>query len=297
MNRIILLISLLLVKSVAAQQLSASDKGKLSAIQDSLFKLNWEMINNGVEPERYNANYAFIRTLVSALKTPYSYNFGFDSLKAVSIQNSPDKKFRIFSWNILNGDGSYRFYGTIQMNTRDGKLQMFPLVDFSPAINSPLDTVTSNEKWFGAQYYRIIPVTNNSDPYYTLLGWKGNTVRTTKKVIEILRFKDNKPVFGHAVFDEPGSTTKKQRIIFEYDRKATMFLQYQPSQNMIVFDHLSPPDEKLAGKFEFYGPDMSYDGFRLKNNRWQFLPDLELKNDPAALDDEYNDPVRLRGRY
>lgn len=297
MNRIILLISLLLVKSVAAQQLSASDKGKLSAIQDSLIKLNWEMINNGVEPERYNANYAFIRTLVSALKTPYSYNFGFDSLKAVSIQNSPDKKFRIFSWNILNGDGSYRFYGTIQMNTRDGKLQMFPLVDFSPAINSPLDTVTSNEKWFGAQYYRIIPVTNNSDPYYTLLGWKGNTVRTTKKVIEILRFKDNKPVFGHAVFDEPGSTTKKQRIIFEYDRKATMFLQYQPSQNMIVFDHLSPPDEKLAGKFEFYGPDMSYDGFRLKNNRWQFLPDLELKNDPTALDDEYNDPVRLRGRY
>lgn len=286
--------SLLLMKSAAAQQISGPNRVALEGFQDSLIALNYKMINDSIEPERYNANYKFIRTLVSALKLPNSFNFPFDSLKAISIQTAPDRKFRIFSWNILNNDGSYRYYGSIQMNNREGKLEMFPLVDYSPAIKNPGDTVTSNDRWYGAQYYRIIPVTSNSEPYYVLLGWKGNTIRSTKKVIEVLRFKGGKPVFGHAVFDGDTESPKKQRIIFEYDRKASMFLQYQPSQHLIVFDHLAPPDDKLKGRFELYGPDMSYDGYRFKNNRWIFMPDLELKNDPTDQDDNFNDPVKLR---
>ena len=97
-------------------------------LQDSLQILSYKMINDSIEPERYNANYKFIKTLVNTLKTPYSFNFSFDSLKTISIQSSPDKRFRIFSWHVMNNDGSYRYYGTIQMNNPDGKLQMFPLV-------------------------------------------------------------------------------------------------------------------------------------------------------------------------
>ncbi len=283
--------------SVLAQH-SDSNKNKQNMLnlQDSLRFLSYKMINDSIEPERYNANYKFIKTLVNTLKTPYSFNFPFDSLKTISIQSSSDKRFRIFSWHVMNNDGSYRYYGTIQMNNPDGKLQMFPLVDYTPAIKNAADTITTPDKWYGAQYYRIISVLNNVQiPYYVLLGWKGNTPKSTKKVIEILYFKDGKAYFGMPVFDGDKELPLKKRAIFEYDRRASMVLNYEPSISTVVFDHLAPPDPKLKGRFELYGPDFSYDGYRLTNGRWKFVQDLELKNTPTDQDDNFNDPKKMKG--
>ena len=299
MRHLFIIFGLLIFTSGNAEaQHSDSNKNKQTMLnfQDSLQILSYKMINDSIEPERYNANYKFIKTLVNTLKTPYSFNFSFDSLKTISIQSSPDKRFRIFSWHVMNNDGSYRYYGTIQMNNPDGKLQMFPLVDYTPAIKNSADTITTPDKWYGAQYYRIISVLNNvQTPYYVLLGWKGNTVRSTKKVMEILYFKDGKAYFGMPVFDGDKEQPTKKRAIFEYDRRASMVLNYEPSISTVVFDHLAPPDPKLKGRFELYGPDFSYDGYRLVNGRWKFVQDLELKNTPTDQDDNFNDPKKMKG--
>ncbi|NEU08295.1 hypothetical protein GZH53_08235 [Flavihumibacter sp. R14] len=269
---------------------------QLSVWQDSLKAISHQIYNNNSEPERYNASYMFIKTLVSALKTPHSFTFNFDSLKAISIQSPPDKKFRIFSWHVMNNDGSYRYYGTIQMNNPEGKLEMFPLIDYTPAIKNPADTVTTNEKWYGAQYYQIVPVTTNvKSPYYILLGWKGNTIKSNKKVIEILQFKNDKPVFGMAAFDGDKNNPAKKRVIFEYTRQASMVLSYDPKIGMIVFDHLAPPDPRLEGKYDLYGPDFSYDGYKIQNGRLQLVSDLKLENPPSEKDEQYNDPRKLKG--
>jgi hypothetical protein len=296
MKKILLICSLILIFLTKAEgQPSGNNKQQqLMAFQDSLKQISYKMVNDSIEPERYNASYKLIKTLVTALKTPYSFNFPFDSVKAISIQSSSDKRFRIFSWHVMNNDGSYRYYGTIQMNKPDGKLELFPLIDYTPAFKNPSDSTTNNDKWYGAQYYKIIPVMNNVPiPYYVLLGWKGNTVKSTKKVIEILYFKDGKAHFGMPVFDGDQDNPGKKRIIFEYDRRASMFLNYESTINTIVFDHLAPPDPKLKGKFDLYGPDFSYDGFKLVNGRWKFVPDLELKNNPTDQDDNFNDPKKL----
>ncbi|WP_276362601.1 hypothetical protein [Daejeonella sp. H1SJ63] len=299
MKRLILFLFVLnLIPGKSEAQHSDNNKSlqPLFSMQDSLQRLSFIMINDSIEPQRYNASYTFIKTLVNTLKTPYSFNFPFDSLKTVSIQTAPDKRFRIFSWHVMNNDGSYRYYGTIQMNNAAGKLEMFPLVDYTPAIKNPQDTVTTNDKWFGAQYYKIISVSSNVlTPYYLLLGWKGNTIKSTKKVIEILYFRDGKAYFGMPVFDGDKDNAGKKRIVFEYDRKASMLLNFEPSIGTIVFDHLAPPDPKLKGKYELYGPDFSYDGFKLSNGRWKFVQDLELKNAPTDQDDNFNDPKKMRG--
>ena len=275
--------------SVFAQHSDESGRIKqLQNYEDSLISLGKHFINDDNEMERKNANYAFIKTLVSALKIPNSFLYPFDSVKSVSILNSPDNRFRIISWPIINDDGSYRFYGTIQINT-GGNLQMFPLNDYSPDLKNPEDSITDNRKWFGAEYYRIIPV-YSPKLYYVLLGWKGNTVKSTKKVIEVLSFKDNKPVLGLPVFEGNGKTRK--RVVFEYTRQVSMLLKYVPDQNLIVYDHLSPPDPKLKNEHDTYGPDLSYDGYKLKNGVWVHVENLDMRNIPDNHDADYIDPKK-----
>lgn len=296
MKQVVLIcsLSLFLVAQALGQPSGNKNQQQLMAFQDSLKQISYKMVNDSIEPERYNASFKLIKTLVSALKIPYSFNFPFDSLKSISIQSSSDKRFRIFGWHVMNNDGSYRYYGTIQMNKPDGKLELFPLIDYTSVFKNPSDSATTHDKWYGAQYYKIISVLNNVPiPYYVLLGWKGNTIKSTKKIIEILYFKDGKAHFGMPVFDGDPDNLKKKRIIFEYDRRASMFLNYEPTTNTIVFDHLAPPDPQLKGKFELYGPDFSYDGFKLVNGRWKFITDLELKNNPTDQDDKFNDPKKL----
>jgi|UniRef100_UPI00404A3B37 hypothetical protein len=297
MKQVVLIcgISLFFFAQALGQPSGNKNQQQLLAFQDSLKEISYKMVNDSIEPERYNASFKLIKTLVSALKTPYSFNFPFDSLKSISIQSSSDKRFRIFGWHVMNNDGSYRYYGTIQMNKPDGKLELFPLIDYTSVFKNPSDSTTSNDKWFGAQYYKIISVLNNVPiPYYVLLGWKGNTIKSTKKIIEILYFKDGKAHFGMPVFDGDPKNSGKKRIVFEYDRRASMFLNYETTTNTIVFDHLAPPDPQLKGKFELYGPDFSYDGFKLVNGRWKFIQDLELKNNPTDQDDNFNDPKKMK---
>ncbi|MBD1384586.1 hypothetical protein IDJ75_04785 [Mucilaginibacter rigui] len=282
----ILAICLLFCLSSSFAQHSDESKNlkQLSIYQDSLKSLGKKFVNNPDDMERKAANYTFIRTLVSALKVPHSFNFPFDSVKSISTLNSPDNRFRILSWHVMNQDGSYRFYGTVQMNTGNNLL-MYPLEDYSPMLKNPEDSVTDNRKWFGAQYYKIIRVAA-ATPYYVLLGWKGNNVKSTKKVIEVLSFdKEDKPNLGMPVFN--GS---RKRVVFEYTRQASMLLRYVPEQNLIVFDHLAPPDDKMKDHPETFGPDLSYDGYKLKNGRWEFVENLDMRNIPETRDAEYIDP-------
>jgi hypothetical protein len=284
---LLLLITGCFCSRLHAQRYNTPDQlNQLRPIQDSLIKLGKQIINNENDLERKNANYAFIRTLVKALRVPNSYAYNFDSLKTVSILRSPDDKFRIFSWFVMNEDGSYRFYGTLQMNT-GGKLQLFPLEDYSPVLKNPEDSVTDNHKWFGAEYYKIIPV-NSATPYYVLLGWKGHTVKSTKKVIEALHFKNGQPVFGMPVFT--GNKKVRNRVVFEYNRQASMLLRHVPEQHLIVFDHLAPPDERLKTQPEMYGPDLTYDGYKLLNGKWIFKDNMDMRNIPAPNDIELVDP-------
>ncbi|MGN7989589.1 hypothetical protein ACTJKC_19730 [Pedobacter sp. 22226] len=283
----IFLILALLSFNLKAQQVAS----KLGVFQDTLIKISANTVAAQSDAQKTEFNSRFVKTLVEALKMPNSFSFPFDSLKNVSVIKSPDQAFRILSWYVQLENGSYRYYGAIQMNTKSGPLKLFPLIDQTENLNDP-NIITNNQKWFGARYYEIIPVTSgNQLPYYVLLGWKGNTQATTKKVIEILSFDKETLTLGAPVFD--GKELKgKNRLIFEYAKSNAMTLKTDMKAGMIIFDHLASFDPEIKGRFEYYGSDGTFDGFKIIGGKLKLQEELVLNNDPNANDELYADPKK-----
>ena len=277
--------------SVKAQHTFELKNGPVMAkFEDSLERISDDMYNAETTGDRFSKNAAFIKTLVNSLKTHTSFNYPFDSLKRVSIVKSPDNTFRIISWFVPLDDGSYRFFGTVQMATKDGKLKLFPLIDNTDNI-SDNNYIGNNKNWYGARYYEIIPViVGGRPPFYILMGWKGNNSKTTKKVLDVLSFEKEELVFGKPVFDGLKGSVAKNRIVFEYNKLNSMTLTLDKTINMIVFDHLAPFTEDMKGNFEYYASDLSFDAYKIQNGRLKLLENIELKNDPNNMDELYVDP-------
>ena len=280
-----------LTKLSAQHTFNLDNRPQLNIHQDSLVILSEETFASKDDAERLEKNALFIKKFIAALKINNSFNFGFDSLKRISIIKSPDNAFRIITWFLPNNDGTYRYYGTIQMGTANGSLKLFPLTDDPNYVDA--NAITGNKNWIGARYYEMIPVlVNGKQPYYIFLGWKGNNKKTTKKVIDVLSFDKGEPVFGKNIFETQKNTALKNRVLFEYNKQNTMTLKVDKNVNMIVFDHLAPYDPKMVGNYEYYGSDLSFDGYRLTWGKLALVEDVELKNDPSPNDDFYGKPVK-----
>lgn len=281
-------------KPAVASKPVASKPGssEFNRLQDSLVKISARMYTAASNVQRFEENSKFIKLLVTALKVPSSYKFGFDSLRTISNVSSPDNKFRIFSWYVPTEEGTYRFFGTIQMATADGSLKLFPLVDDTEHLSDD-NIVTTNKQWYGARYYEIIPlIVAGQAPAYALLGWKGNNSKTSKKVIDILTFGDTEARFGKPIFQGAKDTAPRNRIVFEYNKLNTMTLRLDKKEQLIAFDHLAPIDSAMVGNYEYYASDSSFDAYRLVGSHLKLIENVELNNDPNEMDELYIDPKR-----
>lgn len=283
LKKLFLLLSLLVSLSFCYSQ----NLTKMNAWQDSLIKLSAEMFQQPSEVVRLESNFKFVKTLVSSLKETNAFYYGFDQLDRISILNSPDKKFRIFSWNIPLNDGSYLYYGSIQY--LGANIKLTPLLDKTFETKNINNAILKSNDWFGAQYYDIIQINTNQ---FVLLGWKGHHSEYSKKVIEILTIGPNGEVtFGAPIFsDRPDYT----RIIFSYTKQASMYLKYNKERKRLEFDHISPAEPNLAGNFKYYGPDLTYDGYSIEGGRLKFLENIDLQNILDADNDKYIDPLNSK---
>ncbi len=244
---------------------------KMQIWQDSLFQLGQKVFSNTSEAERIESNFLFVKTLVSALKEPNSYYFDFEKLNVISCLRSPDNNFRIFSWNVPLHDGSYLFYGSMQL--KSGDLKLIPLLDKTFEIKDVNKESLESSMWYGAQYYEIIPFTKNQ---YLLLGWKGHQSEYTHKVIEVLNILPNNIIqFGAPVFSEDKSIFRK---IFSYDRNATMFVKYNKTKNRIEFDNLVAIDSSKGKNYKKLVPDLSHNGYEIRNGKLYFVENIEALN-------------------
>lgn len=286
-----LLVVCLMTGNLKAQQSIAPTKlPQLLKIQDTLSAYSDSTVSVKDDVERAAYNTMFVKKLISALKTPHSFQFNFDSLANVTVLSAPNQSFRIFTWSVPLTNGGYKFYGTIQLATKDGSLKLIPLNDATETFTDD-NIITNQKKWYGARYYEIIPVTYpGKNPYYILLGWKGNNEKTNKKVIEILSFEKDEAIFGKNVFELSRKVPIKNRIVFEYAKKNSMTLAFDKKVNMIVFDHLAPFEANMEGNFEYYASDLSFDGYAISYPRLYLKENVEVRNDASNLDELYSTP-------
>ena len=256
-----------------AQRISKTDAKFLAQKEDTLKVQSAKIILGINAADRFMSDSIFTRVFVRALNTRNSFYHPFDSLETISKLYAPDSTFRIFTWQMVINENVIRQHGAIQMRTADGSLKLFPLIDKSDITVNMQDTIANNQGWMGAIYYKIIPKKHLNHTYYTLLGYDENNIRSSKKVIEILDFVNDMPVFGGRYFSIASDEIKAKnpsRIILEFKKDANPRLTFDESMDMIVMEHLVSQSNEPQKKWTLI-PDGDYEAFKWTNGKWLYI--------------------------
>lgn len=266
-----LLLYLILISSFSfAQGIGKAELKVLKQKEDSLKNYSTKIIQGINASDRFNADSFFTRILVRALKTQNSFYYPFDSLRTVSVLYSPDSAFRFFTWQMVINENVIRQHGAIQMRTYDGSLKLYRLIDKSDVTTNIADTTGNNDGWIGAIYYKIIVKKSGNQKYYTLLGFDENNIRSSRKIIEVMTFLNDEPVFGGRYIsyenDKPFKSSQS-RYVMEFKKEAGPRLTYDPDLDIIVVEHLVSESNQPDKKWTLVG-DGDYEGFKWQSGKW-----------------------------
>lgn len=257
-----------------------ADWAKLKRNEDTLRMLSQIFLNDTVLQNRKSANYRFIPILKRSLQIPGSFGYRFDSLDAVSILYPSDSSFRIFTWQAGVLGNRVRYYGILQMKSKEFKA--FPLIDHSDTMEFRPQQIMVPDRWYGALYYHIDQHEIKGKKVYTLFGFEAYEPLSRRKLLDVLTFDEKgNPRFGYPLFVfKNDSTSYKEydtlnRFFLDYSYKTTASMNVQPEMGMIVFDHLEPPSEKAKDAYFSYIPDGTYEGFIWKDMAWRHVKKIQ----------------------
>ena len=272
MKQVFFLLSIMFisVQSIGQDLITFADESKLVSLLDDLRAAE----NNKLKAER---NELFKSELSKILDKSNAMDYPFSRLQTVGFIDSPDKKVRIINWNVEQDDQTQRYYGfVLHVDKRKDEVNKTELIEDVFGMKQPEDVVTADQ-WYGALYYKIIPVKKGSRTIYTVLGWDGNTTLSNIKLIDAMYISGSSVKFGTPLF-KIGKETKK-RLFYEHSEKTTMILRYEEDRERIMMDHLSPESPSMKGFYSFYVPDLSYDALKFEKGKWILYEDVIGVND------------------
>ena len=269
--------ALYLVIGFACNAQILDKNSEAEALLHGLFE---QMTQSTADTEKEKICESVSRILDTVLTLASSFDYPYDLLKNLGKVYSPDGNLRFYSWNLPYHDGTNHYYGYIQYKPENSKnVLVFKMSDKSDGLEDPESAVLNQNDWYGSLVYEIAQKESGGIMYYLLLCYDPLNLFVSRKVIDILYFKEqNELVMGAPVFQVHDQV--RCRVIFDYSARAQMVLKWVPSSNMIVFDHLSPERPIYEGNFQFYGPDFSYDGFVFENGYWKLVEDIDIRNNP-----------------
>jgi hypothetical protein len=251
---------------VSGQEAIVNQEVELASLLDSL-----RSAKDDASREAWNTQ--FKTQMLQSLNEPSALIYPFSRLRTVGVIDSPDKQMRIVCWNVEQQDGSQKYYAfVLKADERKGTHKVIELIDRSEILMPRTDEVLDANNWYGALYYKIIPVEKNNKTYYTLLGWDGATTASNIKLIDVLYFTGNSLKLGAPIFKNGDEL--KRRIYMEHSERATMTLNWDADQQRIMFDHLSPETPTMEGFYEYYVPDLSYDAYVYNGTKWVLIEDV-----------------------
>ncbi len=269
---LIAILSSLSLFPLLGQQLPVSENEKRIAVLFDSLRIS------SSDSEKEKINEKITKLFAKELQHPESFSTPYPLLNFVGKVFSDDGKVKIYTWNYPLAGKTYHYGGFIQYKTKDKTTKTIPLTIKTEAYLPLNSKRISPNDWYGALYYRIIPVKYRKENYYVLLGWAGNNAVSDYKVIEILSFDEK----GNATFGKLALRQKNkthQRFVLEYSAEAKVSLTYDEKTKKIIFDHLVPPEPVYTNVYSYYGPDFTYDAFSLRKGIWELEENVDVKNE------------------
>jgi hypothetical protein len=117
-----------------------------------------------------------------------------------------------------------------------------------------------------------------------LLGFDENNIRSKKKLIEVLDFKNGKPMFGghfFSILSDDKTTKSPARYIMEYKKESSAKLNYDEEMGIIVAEHLVSETKEPQKKWT-YVTDGDFEGFKWLDGKWVFIDNVRnyTRRDP-----------------
>ncbi|MEY4605233.1 MAG: hypothetical protein RIT43_2525 [Bacteroidota bacterium] len=274
-------ILLLLTELCSAQHTEASG---MKSREDTLTMILTKLRNQNTDAEKDSMNQVLRKYMEQTLRLPEAFDYNFQNLKTIGFVDSPDGQVRIVNWNVELSDQTQRYVCFVMRKDKNNILVNELIED--PTLQQKPEGILDHEHWYGALYYKIIPKEKGSKQSYVLLGWDGNNASSSIKLIDVLYFAGGKPKLGSPVFKINKTTAK--RVFFEHSKKVSISLKYEPEHDRIIYDHLSPETPALAGFYSFYVPDLSYDAFYFKGDKWELKEDvIGVNKDDGTVKEVY----------
>ena len=274
MKKTILLLFVLSINSF----LTYSQKDTLIPFYEKSLEIKLkELRTSKTDIQKQKNNTSFRELLLHVILEPSSYSYNFSALTTLGVIDSPDKKFRIYNWNVEQEDESNKFYSFIvQQGKKKNKIiELLEKKEYTPELEK---NVVSEKNWYGCLYYKVILKKQGKKNIYTLLGWKSKSNISYIKLIDVISINGTHIKLGAPIFRNPTEVLK--RVSFEYAKKSSMSLRFDEKFDRIIFDHLSPETPSMRGFNEYYVPDMSYDAYLFENGKWYLHEDVIGINEP-----------------
>lgn len=244
-------------------------------LDEDRLKVLLEQLRASKNDQEKAKNNALLKEAMSVtLAKSGALSYPFSSLKTIGFIDSPDGKFRIVNWNVEQDDFSQKYTCFVLHKHPRKKEHYVTELKKSPMAMpmwQPKEILTS-DNWYGALYYKIIPVKKGGKTLYTVLGWDYYSSMSQLRIIDVMYASGKDIKLGNPIFKVAKETHK--RMIYEHSKKTMMNLKYEANRGRIMMDHLSPESPSMKNFKAFYVPDMSYDAFTLEGSKWVLKEDV-----------------------
>ena len=192
----------------------AQENTLLQAEENSMLQVLDSLRIAQSDAEKTSINERLKNQMSKCLLIKDAYSYPFLKLKSIGFVDSPDKLVRIVNWNIELSDQTQKYVCFIMHNSsKNSEITTTELIDSEQNSAFRPDGIIDPQNWYGALYYKIIPIQKGTKTIYTLLGWDGNNSMSNIKIIDALSFVGKTPKLGAPIFKTTEGTVK--RITFK----------------------------------------------------------------------------------